>query len=254
MASEGTIGRFTGNNSNKNSSYGQSSIGELFLTKMLSNPNYKTVITLPNSMGRVTGFCEGPFSFSGTADWKPIIDLGQAEDQVAAVTSVAAAFGGQMNPGTEKVGQFSFKQIRGTEMRYSGSGTPTFQIKLILPSYDSNAKQKPIDSVKLLMACVFPQYKTLGAVGDQLQAPLGYGIIFNENQRSDAPYNTVSLRRGRFFYARDLLIRQVSSEFSQECMEDGYPLYTAVNIELIPWRMLDYKEAMSWFGQFNNWS
>ena len=35
-------------------------------------------------MGVVSGFCEGPFAFQGKADWKPIVDLGQAEDTAAA--------------------------------------------------------------------------------------------------------------------------------------------------------------------------
>lgn len=234
---------------------GSSAIGDLFLTKMLKNPNYKTTITLPNSMGVVTGFCEGPFSFHGKADWKPIVDLGGAEDTAASIYAGAAAIGGLMNKdlSPDQLAQLSFKQIRGSEMRYAGSGCPVFQLKLILPSYDASAKQSPIDSVRLLMACVYPRYVDTAYAGAQQQAPLGYGIRGADNQRNDAPSGgTVTITRGRFFKAPNMLIQSVSSSFSQECMEDGYPLYIEANIEFIPWRTPDYETAMSWFGIFNN--
>lgn len=224
-------------------------VGELFLTKMLSNPNYKTVITLPNSMGVVTGFCEGPFAFQGKADWKPIADIGGLEDQAAAIYAGKQVLAGLANKemSDDQLAQLSFKQIRGSEMRYAGSGCPVFQMKLILPSYDANANQSPLDSVRLLMKCVYPSYVDTSWAGAQQQAPLGYGIRPADNQRNDAPTGTVSVQRGKFFEAHNMLVNSVSSTFSQECMEDGYPLYVECNIEFIPWRTPDYETAMNWF-------
>lgn len=245
----GSISAYKGSRTPTGKGSSSSIVGQLFLSKMLSNPNYKTTITLPGNMGVVSGFCEGPFAFNGSADWKPIADLGQVEDQFAAAYAVFSAFNRQAGNETS-TGQLSFKQIRGTEMRYGGSGCPTFQVKLILPSYNANAKQSPLDSVKLLMACVYPRYAGTSLAGDQLEAPLGYDIKFNSNQQNDAPINTVTVERGRFFKAHNMLVKQVSTTFSQECMEDGYPLYIEANIEFQPWRTPDYKTAMSWFGNF----
>jgi hypothetical protein len=228
----------------------QSVIGQLFLSKLKSNPNYTTTFTLPGSMGIVTGFCEGGIAFQGTADWKPICDLGSIEDTAAAVQAAWAAFASQSNP-DKSYSQTSFKQVRGTEMRYSGSNCPAFQLKLILPSYDSSAKQTPMEAVRLLMRSVYPEYGDVNMLGTQLQAPLGYGIRFSgQNQQADTPFNTVAVRKGKYFYMPHALIKSVSSTFSGEVMTDGMPLYTEVNIEFIPWRTPSYSEAMKWFYPF----
>lgn len=251
--SEGITGVFS--NIGRKPLASKSTIGELFMTKMLSNPNYATRIVLPGNMGVVKGFCEGPFAFQGKADWKPIVDLSAAEDAAASAYAASAAIASVTNKNisSDQLAQLSFKQIRGSEMRYAGSACPVFQLKLILPSYDSRAKQSPVDSVKLLMACVFPKYVDTSLAGAQQQAPLGYGIQGADNQRNDRPSGgTVTITRGKFFKATDMLIQSVSSTFSQECMEDGYPLYVEANIEFIPWRTPDYETAMSWFGLFNN--
>ena len=221
-------------------------VGNLFLTKMLKNPNYKTTITLPGGNGIVTGFCEGPFAFQGKADWKPIVDLGSLENDANSLFAILSAGKGLM--GDENISaQMSFKQVRGTELRWAGSGIPIFQMKLILPSYDSAAKQSPMDSVRLLMGCVYPSYSDTEHAGAQLTAPLGYGFSFRMNQHNDAVNGTVTVSRGKFFKAPGMLIHSVSSSFSQECMEDGYPLYTEVNIEFGPWRMPSYEQVMKWF-------
>lgn len=254
MANQGTIGKFS-TGGRKPTGKGRSLIGDLFLTKMLKNPNYKTTISLPGSTGVVSGFCEGPFAFQGAADWKPIADLGALEEAVSSAYAggLALASLGNKNLSNEQLAQLSFKQIRGSEMRYAGSGNPVFQMKLILPSYDARAKQSPIDSVKLLMACVYPEYVDTKFAGAQQQAPLGYGIAGADNQMNDRPSGgTVTISRGRFFRAPNMLIKSVSSTFSQECMEDGYPLYVEANIEFIHWRTPSYETAMSWFGIFNS--
>lgn len=251
MANQGTLGTYS--TGSRKPTSGKSLIGDLFLTKMLKNPNYRTLITLPGELGYVTGFCEGPFAFQGAADWKPIADIGGAEDTVAAAYAggLAIASLANKNMNNDDLAQLSFKQIRGSEMRYAGSGCPIFQIKLILPSYDASAKQSPLDSVKLLMACVYPDYVDTKFAGAQQQAPLGYGIKGGDNQRNDTPSGgTVTVSRGRFFKAPHMLVKSVSSSFSQECMEDGYPLYVEANIEFMPWRTPDYKTAMNWFGSF----
>lgn len=246
---DGKVGIFQGRTpTGRTSSY--SAVGELFLTKMLKNPNYRTTITLPQNMGVVSGFCDGPFAFQGKAEWKPMADVSQAEDAAAALYAVGAGFAGQATG--QAHAQLSFKQVRATEMRYSGTPSPVFQIKLILPSYDANARRSPIDDVRLLMACVFPRYTDTEAAGAQLEAPLGYTVTYAGNQQNDAPVNTVTIRRGKFFRADGMLIQSVSSSFSQEVMEDGYPLYVEANIEFIPWRTPEYDTAMNWFGNFSN--
>lgn len=244
---KGTVSSYVKGRTPMGSSRASSLIGELFMTKMLSNPNYATSITLPNSKGIVTGFCEGPFAFQGKSDWKPIVDISSAEDAAAAFVSAGKALAStQGNLTNEQLAQLSFKQIRGTEMRYAGSGNPVFQMKLILPSYDANAKQSPLDSVRMLMACVYPEYVDT-AVGKQQRAPLGYGIKGAEDQAQDVPLGTVIIKRGKFFYAPQMLIQSVSTTFSQEVMTDGFPLYVEANIEFIHWRTPDYATVMSWF-------
>lgn len=240
---QGSISKYTGSSSRSSSS--SNPIGELFLTKMLSNPNYETKIILPGNKGVVKGFCEGPFSFSASADWKPIADVSQIEDQFAAGYAILSAFGAQANGNQNTVPQLSFKQVRGTELRYGGSNLPVFQIKLILPSYDPNANQSPTEATKLLMSCVLPTYEGT-AVGDQLAAPLGYSVTFNTNQRQDSAVGTCTVKRGKFFEASGVLIKQVSVSFSQECMTDGKPLYVEANLEFQPWRMMEYTELMNW--------
>ena len=248
MTIEGEISKFALKGRTPTGS--SSLVGQLFLSKMLNNPNYATTISLPGTMGIVTGFCEGPFAFQGSADWKPIVDLGSIEDSFAAAYAGGAALASLMNREltNDQLAQLSFKQIRGSEMRYAGSSCPIFQMKLILPSYDASARQTPMDSVRLLMACVFPSYVDTAFAGAQQQAPLGYGIQGAADQRNDVPSGgTVTVTRGKFFKAPNMLIKSVSSTFSQECMEDGYPLYIEANIEFMPWRTPDYKTAMNWF-------
>lgn len=252
MADQSELKRYIGTRRPSGSS--KSRIGELFMTKMLQNPNYSTRIVLPGSMGVVTGFCEGPFAFQGAADWKPIANIGDIEESLASAYAGGLTLASLANKdlSNEDLAQLSFKQIRGSEMRYAGSGCPIFQLKLILPSYDANAKQSPVDSIKLLMMCVYPRYVDTKHAGAQQQAPLGYGIRGADNQRNDAPSGgCVTVARGKFFYAPNMLVKSVSSSFSQECMEDGYPLYIEANIEFMPWRTPDYETAMSWFGLFD---
>ena len=252
MANQGTIGKYAAGS--RRPTARRSLIGDLFLTKMLQNPNYKTTITLPGNSGVISGFCEGPFAFQGVSDWKPIADLGSVEDTANALYAGSAVLNSVLNPNVsnEDLTQLSFKQIRGTEMRYAGSGNPVFQMKLILPSYDASARQSPLDSVRLLMACVYPAYVDTKYAGSMQQAPLGYGIKGATNQANDVPSGgTVTISRGKFFKAPNMLIKSVSSTFSQECMEDGYPLYIEANIEFIHWRTPSYEIAMKWFGIFN---
>lgn len=240
---EGTISKYVATSSNSSIS-NSNPIGELFLTKMLSNPNYATKIILPGQRGVVQGFCEGPFSFSASTNWKAIADVSQIEDQFAAGYAILSAGTGLTGDQNTRP-QMSFKQVRGTELRYGGTNMPTFQIKLILPSYDPNAKQSATDSVRLLMQCVMPSYEGT-VIGPQLAAPLGYAVSFSSDQQNDVAVGTCEIVRGKFFRATGMLIKQVSVSFSQECMTDGKPLYVEANIEFHSWRMSNYEEAMSW--------
>ena len=244
MSVTGQISSFT--NTRIPSGSGFSQVGKLFLQRMLSNPNYKTTINIPGK-GTVIGFCEGPFAFQGKADWKELVDLGAVSDQF---NSAAAGFqalksiqGGSVSDAD--LAQMNFKSVRASELRWNGSECPVFSLKLILPSYNSNATQSPIDSVKMLCSCVFPEYKD---GGNFLVAPLGYGIRGGSSQQYDRPSGgTISVRRGRYFYAPNQVMRSVSATFSQEVMEDGYPLYVEANLEFMPWRTPDWKEISSWF-------
>lgn len=240
---EGIIKRFTANRTPTNTSKTGSVIGKLFLTKMLSNPNYKTTITLPNNMGVVTGFCDGPFGFQGKADWKPLLDLDSTVEAGNQIIAAAQATASTADVDSAMLQQVNFKSVRATESRWAGSDSPVFNLKLILPSYDSSARRAPMDSVGLLMACVYPTYKS----EVMMNAPLGYGIQAGATSKEDVPINTVWVKRGKFFSAPHQVIRSVSCSFSQEVMEDGYPLYVEANIEFVPWRMPDYKTVMSYF-------
>ena len=240
---EGTIKKFTATRKPTNTAKTSSVIGKLFLTKMLSNPNYKTTITLPNNMGVVTGFCDGPFGFQGKADWKPLLDLDSYTEQFNQIAAALQATASSADVDPALLNQINFKSVRATESRWSGSDSPVFNLKFIMPSYDSSARRAPMDSMALLMACVYPSFKSEVS----MQAPLGYGIQAGKTSVEDRPINTVWVKRGKFFSAPNQVMRSVSCSFSQEVMEDGYPLYIEANIEFVPWRMPDYKTVMSYF-------
>lgn len=243
---EGKISRFIETKTSSTTSY--SKIGDLFITKMLSNPNYKTEIRFMSDQSVVTGFSEGPFALQAKANYKPVADFSSAEQALSDVKAGVQMVWGAGNAATgatvspETLQQANFKCLRATELRWAGSDSPVFNLKLIIPSYDRGALRKPKDQVKRLLRCIYPTYENEWS----MLAPENYKITPGATAMQDIPVNTCTITRGKYFRAAHQLITSVSVTMSQEIMEDGQPLYFEANIDFVPWRTPDANDIIKY--------
>ena len=121
-----------------------------------------------------------------------------------------------------------------TKLNWTGSQKPIFRIQIALVALQDNATYDVVKKSMQAMKCVFPN-KKLGV----FEAPLGY------NPATGAGLLTLTI--GKWFLARQLVMRSANFTYSRICLRSGKPLYALGEVTLEPYQAITYGEFKSYF-------
>jgi hypothetical protein len=121
-----------------------------------------------------------------------------------------------------------------TKLNWTGSQKPLFRIQIALVALKDNDAEDVVKKSMQAMKCVFPN-KKLGV----FEAPLGY------NPGNAA--GTLNLTIGKWFRARQLVMRSADFTYSRICLKSGKPLYALGQVTLEPYQAITYGEFRAYF-------
>lgn len=121
-----------------------------------------------------------------------------------------------------------------TKLNWTGSQKPLFNVEIALVALKDDASYDVVKKTMEAMKCVYPN-KKLGV----FEAPLGY------NPGNAA--GTLNLYIGKWFHARNLVMRSANFTYSRVCLKSGKPLYALGSVTLEPYQAITYGEFRSYF-------
>jgi hypothetical protein len=121
-----------------------------------------------------------------------------------------------------------------TKLNWTGSQKPLFRIQIALVALRDIESEDVVKKSMQAMKCVFPN-KKLGV----FEAPLGY------NPGNAA--GTLNLTIGKWFRARQLVMRSANFTYSRICLKSGKPLYALGEVTLEPYQAITYGEFRAYF-------
>jgi hypothetical protein len=121
-----------------------------------------------------------------------------------------------------------------TKLNWTGSQKPLFTVEIALVALKDDATYDVVKKSMQAMKCVYPN-KKLGV----FEAPLGY------NPGNAA--GTLNLTIGKWFRARNLVMRSANFTYSRVCLKSGKPLYALGSVTLEPYQAITYGEFRSYF-------
>lgn len=202
-----------------------------------SNERFSKTVDSTNNL-IVSGFVANELNLSGGNTFtSPMEDSAMVQKgmKVLGMAKIALAkFGG--NAGGS-VASLSRTQ---SELFYTGSQKPVFNVEAVFITMDAaDTNNTALANVNKIMELVYP-------TGDEiLTAPLGYVPSLGGGKAK----GTISLRIGRWFHARNLVVKDVAFTMSKEITANGTPLFAVGTITLEPYRIVNHKEYKSWFRQ-----
>lgn len=195
-------------------------------------PDAKLYIVTPNDS--ITGFLTEAVTVAGAAQWegKQPGHLESADEISRTAHSALSLFG--MAPS-----QMSMTSIASTRKHWLSSESPSIPINFLIVAYKDgmDVRQK----VAALLKTVYPSGPAASIAGVDLflSAPNNYKFT-----GLDSASGLISLKIGRWFQAKNLLMEDVSATFSKQVTQNGYPLYAEVSCTLTPWKLLTADEAI----------
>lgn len=121
-----------------------------------------------------------------------------------------------------------------TKLNWTGSKKPMLSVQVILVALKDDQANDVVRKHLEIMRTVFPNKK-----GGFFIAPLGY------NPGNGA--GTLSLKIGKWFHARALVMRDARFTFSRICLKSGRPMFALGQIEMEPYRAITFSEFRSYF-------
>jgi len=194
-------------------------------TELLENPNYRVLINTP--AGVVRAFVTNEFQFTAQADYNSPFEalLGAGEQLNLGLAAISMATGGT---------QFQLKSLRATVATWVDSQKPSFTLPMLFVSLGGEDIRGEVGK---LLRGVYP----IGV--DKLEAPYGYAV----DASGEAVKGTISVRIGKWFYARKQILRQVDVQYSRQVLNSGLPLFANVTIVFEPYRLPNADEVLSYF-------
>lgn len=117
---------------------------------------------------------------------------------------------------------------------WTGSARPEFSVNIALVALRDIEREDVVAKSMQAMRCVYPD-KSSGF----LTAPLGY----NSGQGG----GLVSLKIGKWFNARGLVVDNANFTYSKVCLKSGRPLFALGTIVLKPYKAITFGEFRSYF-------
>jgi hypothetical protein len=206
------------------------------LDVLLSNEH--ALIRIAGSGVRVKGIAVGGFTAGGAAEYNSIFQSTlstKLSESLAKIKFVAGEI-----PGADKIigalGGVHMKSKWETTDFWVNTQKPTFSVDTVFIAI--RRKDDVRSKVNQLWKCVYPQRLQDGAL---YGPPLGYLAT-----RSGVT-GTVDVSIGRWFYARQQIVKNVSATFSKELVAPGRPLYVEVKVDFEPYRVPDVEDMIGWF-------
>jgi hypothetical protein len=209
------------------------------------NKSYNTVDYARDSSDIVMGLITSELTLGGANSFSsPLEDssiLSKVSKTIGTVRNVSSAMGNQAS-------QAATMLKSQTIDFYTGSSKPEFALDVVFITLDSNDNKNDATAyVKDVLKSVYPTSN-----GQLLNAPLGYNPFAKSGGLSSiitngTPSGTVTLRVGRWFLARNLVVQSANFTMSREVTASGKPLYASGSISLAPYRALTYDEVKKWF-------
>lgn len=139
-------------------------------------------------------------------------------------------------------GQSQFTSPEETRATWSGSNLPSFQLELQFLCLDSeNPSEDVVTKVNSLMRAVYPDIGKANTLNVNIfKAPLGYSSKDNNNGKF-----TISI--GKWFQGTKMVIENISFTYGKELNRNGKPIYANGAITFRPYKMISYKQFVSYF-------
>jgi len=194
----------------------------------------------------VVGFITGDLSISIGSNHNTPFESSAQESFTEVLNKAQGAlatlgFGG-MSPITVK----TFAQ---TVNNWNGTDRPSFSVPLKFMRLRDNESDDVRHRVKLLYETVMPASTEFIFAG-VMQPPLNYLPVLGTESKSARGTMVVTI--GTWFQATNLVMKNVSFDFSRQVVHDGSPLFATGNITFEPYRMPTLSEFLGYFGTFNN--
>ena len=217
------------------------------------NPKYRILVSGYNANGTeefaIEGNVSNELSVAGNNDFGSergeaiqgvVGDVSRNLGKVGSVVGAAAGLVQSANTYSQAASGRALVSRTMSEVVWQGSGKPEFSIDLTFVCLDSqNPRESVVNRVGTLMRMVYPDGNEL------LTPPLGYSV-------SKSGAGKVALKIGDWFFADKLICTGCNFNFSKEVNYFGEPLYAVGSITLTTYRLINYKEFVGYFNQFQS--
>ncbi len=214
---------------------------------LYKTPSTKIVLWLPTGKKReklVAFMKQGSFAVNGSSNYDTLFNKNIQE---VLFQSMGRA-GEFMQETTSKLTGSKMGSLNATRLAWMSSESPEFSLELLFI-----AIRKDDDVTKSALTLLEGTYPTTGLKDSDLSKGLTETIL--ENTVIEAPWGMtsgtdkrVAVSIGSWFYATRQILKSVTFNFSQECIESGLPLYAEGSITFAPDRMIDAREFRAYFS------
>lgn len=197
----------------------------LDIATLMTSPELTT--TLIGSVA-VTGVQTSAFSVSASNNYStPYSSIGDGVNGV--MRGVSEMFDINFMKSTQA------KSVAQTVSLWENSERPSLPVSIVLVNYDGTDVGKLAHS---LFAESMPRRS-----GSFLHAPHGY----KSGSKGLSASGTFTLLIGTYYHVSNLILNDVSIEYSQQLADNGKPLWVNINATFTPYKGVDKAEVLTWY-------
>ena len=206
------------------------------IDKVLGNPNCLVSFTGGSIALKATMIDDFGFSFG--SEYNSLFDVGSIDDLAGGLNRATAVINNFANL---NIPQVRLKTPGLTSKAFIGSKNPSFDIKLIIMNVHEG--DDIMTKVKNFVRMSMPSIDSFTKLGGLYVAPMGYRTKTGAT-RSTGP---ISVRIGKWFYAPNQIIEDVSVHFSKvSSNSSGQPLYATLSVRFGPTLDIGVSELLSY--------
>ena len=232
--------------------------GYLDIDRVKANPIYQCHITKKITQGQSPSSIQGvynsdtPFSVSTSSNYEDQFELPFQNEIQTAMAGV------NWLQNMQDHAQFIFKSLRMSEQRWTGSESPTFNVKIDIPIVrKKDAPWKMLDYCLQATCGTLQEPRENGQVqrvesGFQIYAPNGYRVHYaTDGKGHDSPGGTYAISLGIgdkcWFRMTDALITSMNATIGNKKYYDGNPTSISIDVGFKFWRYPLYEDIIQWF-------
>jgi len=221
----------------------------LDIEKLANNPNALMVIAGLAGGKPLKAFIQSEITISGGNEYNSPFESERQSSLSTLFTKIQTAAGKWFD-----MGQFNLKSFAQTAMSWTSSQKPTFNMNMTFVAL--NPEDDVTKDVETIMSAVYPG-EARGEVdipiagkfsAGIMKAPLGYGFGMDiRTGKLTKVRGTLAIGVGKWFRARQQIIRTANFTFSKEVIGSGKPLFASGSISFEPFRAITYWELKQYF-------